>query len=315
MKQLLILNLFMLVGLSIFGSNKLVTIENKHIKAGFLPDVGGRMVYFAPVGGENFLLSDSTFWNEPENERIKPTPTAPFKPYFGLTTWVGPQSEWWAHQDLVPAKKARADVWPPDPYLIYSDFEILEKTDTSIVMQGPCSPITGIKLTKKFVLIKNELNIEYTAINCRDTVVAWDLWSNARFDAYTEFKVPVNEESIQKIQAVENMRNEIIVHKVENGYFTFVPELPVEQRKQRVSKAFIYPSEGKMIVNKYGHTLSINFDMVPKEQIHPEQALVEVYNCVTTNGKDNVLELEHHSACKALQPGEKIILTEKWLLE
>lgn len=203
-------------------------------------------------------------------------------------------------------------MWPPDPYLIYSNFEIIEKTDTSVIMGCDCSPISGVKLIKKFVLDKNELHIEHTAINCRDTTIAWDLWSNARFDAFTEFKVPVNDESIQKIQAVKDMRNEIIAHKIENGYFTFLPELPFEQRKQRVSKAFIYPNEGKMIVKKHGHTLIINFDLVPKEQIHPEQALVEVYNCVTTSGRDNVLELEHHSAYQKIAPGSNITLNEIW---
>ena len=297
-----------------FASNKLYVLENSAIKVGLLPDVGGRMVFIAPAGEENFLLSDSTFWNEPDENRIKPSQNAPFKPYFGLTTWVGPQSEWWVHQDLNPSKKQRADVWPPDPYLIYSNFEIIEKTDTSIIMECDCSPISGVKLIKKFVLNKDELHIEHTAINCRDTTIAWDLWSNARFDAFTEFKVPVNDESIQKIQAVENMRNEIIAHKVENGYFTFLPELPLEQRKQRVSKAFIYPCEGKMIVNKNDYTLTINFDLVPKEQIHPEQALVEVYNCVTTSGRDNVLELEHHSAYQKIDPGNQISLNEVWQL-
>jgi hypothetical protein len=313
-KQLFLISLMLFTFSQSFAGNKLFVIENSFIKVGLLPDVGGRMVFFAPAGEENFLLSDSTYWNEPDEKRIKPSPTAPFKPYFGLTTWVGPQSEWWVHQDLNPGKKQRADVWPPDPYLIYSNFEIIEKTDTSVVMGCDCSPISGVKLIKKFVLDKNELHIEHAAINCHDSIIAWDLWSNARFDAFTEFKVPVNDESIQKIQATEDMRNEIISHKIENGYFTFMPELPIELRKQRVSKAFIYPSEGKMIVNKNGHALSIHFDMVPKEQIHPEQALVEVYNCVTTNGRDNVLELEHHSAYQKIAPGNNISLNEVWKL-
>lgn len=301
------------LGMSLFAAKqKPISIENNQVKAVFLPDVGGRMVYFAPIGGENFLYSDSTLWNEPETERIKPSADAKFKPYNGFITWVGPQSEWWTHQNLMPHKKERADVWPPDPYLIYSTCEIIEKTDTSISLEIKCSPISGISLIKKFTLNDNKLIIEVTGKNCRETSISWDLWSNARFDAFTPFKVPANDESIQKIQTEENKFKEITRHKIEGGYFTFIPELPNDKNKQRISKAFIYPLRGELLVEKKNHQLKIEFEKVPKENIHPEQALVEVYNCVSARGINNILELEHHSAYQTLKPNEEIKLVETW---
>ncbi len=305
----------MLTGTANLHGNKLVIIENGYINAGFLPDVGGRMVYIAPIGAQNVLFSDSSLWNEPESERVQLSPDAPFKAYNGHITWLGPQSDWWKQQDLLPEKRDRGDLWPPDPYLLYSNFEIIEKTDTSIVLQGKESPVSGVKLTKKFTLNKNQIEIEVTATNCRNSNVSWDLWSNARFDAFTEFKVPINENSIMKIEAEESKFREKVEFVTENGFFSFLPKLPENPTKQRRSKVYIHPNEGKIYAETGDAKLTIQFNMLPLDKIHPNQALVEVYNSISATGSENLLELEHHSAYKTLQPGESMTLKEVWTLE
>lgn len=46
----------------------------------------------------------------------------------------------------------------------------------------------------------------------------------------------------------------------------------------------------------------VTFDLVDQKLIHPEQAIVEVYNCITPTVKWNdILELEHHSVFKTLE--------------
>lgn len=314
-KRTLLAMLFTMIVFIAYSENRVMYIQNNQIKAGFLPDVGGRMVFFSSVNGENFLYSDSVFWNEPESNRIEVKPNAPFKPYNGLITWVGPQSHWWTQQDILKNKKDRKDLWPPDPYLIYSNFKIIEKTDTSIVLEGPESPVSGLRLTKKFTLIGNCLEIEVTGYNCRNTNVSWDLWSNARFDAFTRFRVPVKEEGILKMQEVESNRLEIMSYQLDNGYFTYLPSLPDDPAKMRISKAFLYPDEGRFLVEKPGFLLLIEFEKVPLEAIHPEQAWVEVYNSVDQSGISNLLELEHHSAYRTLKPGEEMVLQETWRIE
>jgi hypothetical protein len=295
--------------------SQIISIKNEYIEAGFLPGVGGRMVYLAAIGSENVLFSDSTLWNENENERVDLHPEAGFKAYNGHITWLGPQSDWWKQQDLLPEKRSRGDMWPPDPYLLYSNFEIIEKTDTSIVLQGKESPVSGVKLTKKFILNDNQLNIEVSATNCRETKVAWDIWSNARFDAFTHFKVPIHENSILKISAEESKFMEKVEYTSDKGFFTFKPEMPLNPTKQRRSKAYIHPSEGKIYAETNDTKLSINFDLLPPEKIHPDQALIEVYNSISATGSGNLLELEHHSAYKTLEPGESMTLSEVWILE
>lgn len=294
------------------ATQSVVYLQNNSIKIGVLPAVGGRMVFYGEPIGENMLLSDSSLWNEPLENRMIVEPEASFKPYFGLITWVGPQSEWWSHQDVIPSKKG--NVWPPDPYLIYSSFVVSELTDTSIILTGPESPISGVQLTKYFVLEGNVLKIKVEAKNIRKTSVAWDLWSNARFDAFTKFKVPCDSSGIVKINTQENTTEEELEVELKDGYFTTNPQQPSDSTKRRVLKAFLYPKEGKIFVNKNSTQLCIEFNKVPFELIHSEQALVEVYNCVDSKGVETVLELEHHSAYTNLEPSEVMELTETWSL-
>jgi hypothetical protein len=307
--------LAMLSCVTVLAQDRVVYLQNQQLKAGFLPDVGGRMVFLAPEGAPNFLLSDSSMWNEPQQERMVAKADAPFKPYNGFITWVGPQSAWWTKQDLLPAKKQRADVWPPDPYLIYGNFSIVERNDTLLVLEGEGSPVSGVKLSKRYVLDGLNLHISVSAENIRDEELAWDLWSNARFDAFTNFRVPVAGEQNVRIKAESNPRFEAMKHQIDNGFFSFLPEQASDSRKQRVSKAFIHPAEGIMVVEKLSWILNIRFDMVPLELIHPEQALVEVYNNISVNPASSILELEHHSAYQILSPGESMQLNETWTFE
>ena len=307
--------ILVLLALDSFSQDKVLYLQNEYIKAGFLPDVGGRMVFLAPEGESNFLLSDSALWNESQSERVELKADTPFKPYNGFISWVGPQSAWWTKQDILPKKKEGADVWPPDPFLIYSNFEVIEHTNNLLVLQGTESPVSGVQLIKKYELDGNSIKIEVTAKNIRKNTIEWDLWSNSRFPAFSNFRVPVDSEEQIRIDAKENGFVDIVKYKFENGYFTFIPELPAGEKKQRISKAFIYPSTGDIQVQRGDWKLDINFEKVPLEKIHPEQALIEVYNCITSNGLNNVLELEHHSAYQTIKPGEAIKLKEVWTFE
>ncbi|MFA9388602.1 MAG: DUF4380 domain-containing protein [Prolixibacteraceae bacterium] len=304
--------LIILISMMGYSQTKVVYLENEYLKAGFLPDVGGRMVFIAPLGVRNFLYSDADLWDEPETDRIDPKPGSPFKPYNGLITWLGPQSAWWTQQDILPAKKKNADVWPPDPYIIYSNYTIVEATKVRLVLESPPSPISGVKLTKIFELTGDSMVIEVIARNIRKKDVSWDLWSNARFDAYTKFRLAVESEKDIRIDIDENLEIDFMRHSYVGGFFSFIAEKPSKSKEQRVSKAFIYPKRGEIIVTKNDWELFINFEKVERNLIHPEQALVEVYNKISTGGKTDILELEHHSAYKTLRPGQEMSSKEVW---
>lgn len=290
-------------------------LNNGEMRAVFLPGVGGRLVFLGTPGGGNILFSDSTLWNEAESERmpVEPRPGYDFKAYNGFISWLGPQSDWWNQQDVLPEKKG--DLWPPDPYLVYGQFEVNKQSTSELVMTGPESAISGIKMIKSFRLDGRLLHISTSAVNVRSAPVSWDVWSNARFNAFARARVPVNKNSVLKIETVNNQEREILEHEISDGFFSFLPELPENNRKRRMSKAYLYPAEGTMMVESMNYRLSITFDLIPARLIHPEQALVEVYNCVSADGTSDLLEMEHHSAYHTMAPGDTITLREVWKLE
>jgi hypothetical protein len=58
--------------------------------------------------------------------------------------------------------------------------------------------------------------------------------------------------------------------------------------------------------------LLIQFEKHQQSAIHPNQALVEVYNSVAIDSKQDLLELEYHSPYKTLKPGEIMEAWETW---
>ena len=205
-------------------TNSIIYLGNDKLKVGILTEVGGRMVFFGANEGTNLLKSDTSLWNEPDSVRIKPSAFSEFKPYFGMITWVGPQSEWWKHQKLNQERLKNAAVWPPDPFLTYGQYKVVEKTDSSLIITGPESPVSGLQLTKEFSISGNKLNICVTAKNISDTIQSWDLWTNARFDSNTSYMVPTTEKGLLRVGADESPVKEKMNYLLENGIFNFVPK-------------------------------------------------------------------------------------------
>jgi len=297
-----------------FKSENLIYLENSKIKIGILTDVGGRMVFFGANNGSNLLKSDTSKWNEADSLRIKPSAFSDFKAYYGMITWVGPQLEWWKHQKINEERLKSAAVWPPDPFLIYGKYQIIEKTDSTLKIQGPESPVSGLQLTKEFRISDNRLQIKVTAKNISDTIVSWDLWTNARFDSKTKYMVPTNEKGLLRVSTDETLEKEKMNYLLENGVFHFVPQEITKGKKQQYGKAFIYPEVANLLAIKDNYLLKISFEKVAIENIHPEQALVEIFQSISNAGGDDLLELEHHSEFKTLKPGETFHLSETWSL-
>ncbi len=292
--------------------NPVIFLENKGIKAGFLPEVGGRLVFLGRPGGENLLKSDSALWRETPEQRIEPSPESEWKAYNGFITWLGPQSQWWTHQDLNAERRDARAPWPPDPYLIYSAYKVVEQTKSSLVLEGPASPLSGVQLTKKYILSESGLEIQVRMTNSSEAPVSWDIWSNARFEGSTLFFVPACENGVLRISGDESGKTEGLDGEIVESAFTFVSEAPGPGKKQRYAKAFLHPEQGKIVALGKGNMLVMTFDYVERDQVHPEQGFVEIYKMVTSGGRGDLLELEHHSAFLTLQPGESHALREHW---
>lgn len=293
-------------------NDKVTYLENEHIKIGILTDVGGRLVFLGSPDGENMLLSNPELWNEDQKDRITPNKNAHYKAYNGLITWIGPQTEWWTQQNINTQQKENAAVWPPDPWLEYGAFSIFEKSDHSITITGKESPVSGLKITKTFTLESTVLNIQVKAQNMRSTSVAWDLWSNARFAPYTPFFVPDVDSTTFKVEHPKKEAHEIMNYTIEDGNFSFITQEPNKRGNQRYTKAFIHSSKADIVALSQGNMIVIDFDAVNAKDIHPEQALIEIYNRTTDDHEESLLELEHHGAYKTLNPNEIMELNEQW---
>ncbi|MFC1568949.1 DUF4380 domain-containing protein [bacterium] len=287
-----------------------IYVQNGNTEVGLLPDVGGRIVVLRQRGHENLLKAPTELWEEPQTNRPTPDAKHPsMKSYFGQIVWVGPQSDWWIQQDVNPTLRDQSAQWPPDPYLIYGEFHITAQTDSSIVMQGPDSPVSGLQLTKEILIDhKGKVHFKVSGQNIRKENIQWDLWCNLRTSGLNRCYVPVETKSDVRIVNPYGDGNSI-PYNIIDGYFTFTPENSSTDRK--TAKAFIYPKTGFIACFQKNKLLRIHFNRLDRSQIHYNQGHVEIYQDIGMSSI-NLLELEHHAAYQVLKPGDTLSNEEIW---
>ncbi len=260
-------------------SNSLIILRNKNIEVRILSEVGGRIVLLRKPGFKNILKSDEKLWQNPEKQKPKISAFSDFKAFNGHITWVGPQSEWWTHQTLnMKRKKEKAD-WPPDPYLIYGKNKILSKSDSSVKMLGPVSPISGVRIYKE-ILIQSSgvVTITSTAENIKKENVSLDLWMLTRLDGFAKTYVSIEKNGILKFVYSENKSRETTPHKIIEGYFTFNPSSPAGEKTEQVQEVHLYPEKNFIAGFSEGQMLLIRYNKLNKNLVHPHHGLVELYN-------------------------------------
>ncbi len=295
------------------AAGQIIGLTNGGTTVGILADVGGRIVSLSYKGSPNLLKSDTALWNEPQKDRPAPGFNTEFKAYNGHIVWLGPQGEWWAHQEGNPARKKQKANWPPDPWLIYGKYEILQRTDTSIRMMSPYSEISGLRL-EKYVCVQKDGSVLFEAegINYSRLPVRWDLWLNTRVDGYSAAYVPVKGEPSVRINAGNAGPAATVEYEISRNYFHYLPEEPGNGVQQKNSKALITPSEDWLAAFTGNYCLKITFPLYPPEQTHPQQGMVEIYDHTSHDRSDALMELEYHGPYKTLQPGEHFKTSELW---
>ncbi len=297
--------------------NKVIYITNGNVRAGILPDVGGRIVSLQRDGGANILESNPSLWNEDEAQRIMPSPSLTeeedYKAYNGHEVWVGPQSQWWKQQTLNPEKVNSTLFWPPDPYISFGDYKVLEQSADSIVIQGNESPISGVRFTKKIRIDESgKLYFEATACNIRKESVKWDLWLITRVNGYNLNFVPVNSSEDVCLTDPSHAHQGRAPYKIENGFFSFTAEKMDRNYKECTGKAIVNPAKPYMATLAGDNLLVIRFEKQNPAEIHLEQGEVELYSFATPERETSLLELEIHTPYKVLQPGESMTARETW---
>jgi hypothetical protein len=296
--------------------SEVITLSNEHLKIVIAPQLGGRLIYWGSPGDSNFLKVNEKAWTDKSPLSDSKSLEIPFFGYDGMITWLGPQSEWWMQQDVVPDLKAEKAVWPPDPYLIYGDFEVLSLTDRSVTIVSPHSLVSGITMTKSFSLEKNRMNLEVVVENTGKKTVAWDIWTNSRFDVRTEYCIPVANDKQVRVEDYSENVNDSVLYRLENDCFSFLlPDTAGLGNGKYKAKAFLNADYGRIVVFKENKKLTIKFDDEEVTAIHLNHGLMEVYVALTGDKTKNLLELEHHSAYHKLHPGESMRKDQTWVLE
>ena len=314
MKQIFILLLAIFVSeMSNAQQPNVVFIQNGGTRAGILPGVGGRIVFLSHRDDANILKSDPLLWDEDPLDRPEISAWSVWKAYNGHIVWNGPQSEWWIHQFENQERREKKAGWPPDPYLIYGNYEVLERGDNFIRMSGPESKISGLKL-EKYVEIREDgsLLFEVEGLNIRSNPVAWDLWLNTRVDGYSYSYVKVDSKEDVRIHSGISEKSDTIPWSIEKSYFYYHPEVPSEGKSQRSSKAFINPSDNKIHAFINNRCFSIIFPETEKERVHPEQRIVEIYDYTSETREEALMELEYHAPYDTLNPGESMKTWQIW---
>lgn len=290
-------------------------IGNDKISAEITPDIGGRLLSFSLVGKPNFLRVGEAV-EAASNPDVNPQ--ADNIAYLGHEIWVGPQHEWWVHQDLNGKRaEAKAD-WPPDPYLILPQNKVLEKNKRKVVLQSPESPITGVQLTKTYELVpgkKDALALKVSAKNIRKENIAWDIWFNTRAHGNTQVYVPVAADQDIRLKAYDLPMAAPLVYSLKDGVFSLDLSPPPEGKKFRNGKIMIQPSQGWMAGFHGEQLFIVKFPLQPVSAIHPAQGQIELYSAYDPrNPMDSLLEMEVHAPYRQLAPAQTMHAEEQWII-
>lgn len=306
--------MFLSSSLSVQAEVARIPLANDTVALEVTPDIGGRILSASLVGKPNFLRIGAAVTSEPNPDV---TPTSNNMSYFGHETWVGPQSQWWVHQLLNDERRQAKAVWPPDPFLILAKNAVQEKSAQQIVLQSPNSPISGVAMQKTFSLVDgkpNQIRLDVSAQNIRDSNVAWDIWFNSRVPHSTYVYVPVASMNEVRVEHFTDATYGPLEHSFNDGIFALKNHSPTTHQGRK-GKVFIQPKQGWMAAFNEQQLLIIQFTLQPKSSIHPEQGQIELYQEFLNSSLDEgLLELEVHAPYKKLKPRESMSASETWTL-
>ncbi len=282
-------------------------LDNGVVQARIAGPAGGRLLSFALAGKPNVVLVDETA-GDPD---AAPNAASGHVPYQGHEVWIGPQSEWWVHQDVNAARAAAKAPWPPDPWLSLAKYTLVERTRDEIVLDSPASPVSGIQLRKRYALVADKphsLRLEAVATNRSGKQAGRDIWFNTRVPAHTMAYVPVAARDDVRIEPAGALR-----YTLDGGLLSL--DLPASGEPARKGKLFVQPSSGWLAAFRDGQLLVIQFAHQPHAAIHPAQGQVELYQDVDAAAPaKGMLELEVHAPYVELAPGQAMRASELWTI-
>lgn len=291
-------------------------LDNGTVSVSVTEAIGGRLLSLARAGQPNFLRVD-TAAGDPA---AKIDAASENVGYLGHEIWVGPQKQWWTHQQANPQRAADKANWPPDPYLSLAAYSLAKKTPLELVFDSPASPVSGLQLSKRYALVRgkpNSVKLDVSATNRRAQDVAWDIWFNTRTHADTHVYVPVAAPGDVRMQAIDPKDGiAALSYTLDQGIFSLdMPAPGAAGALARRGKLFLQPAHGWMAGFHGNQALIIQFAHQPRSAIHPDQGQIELYNDYQPSDlSKGLLEMEVHAPYRTLPPGKSMLATELWTI-
>lgn len=291
---------------------EVIRLENSTVVLEVTPELGGRGLSFSLKDHPNLLKV-----GDPVHTQPMPTvsATADDIGYLGHDVWVGPQQEWWMHQDANPVRRDAKANWPPDPYLAFATTKIVDQAPSRLVLEGVDSPVSGVRLHKTYQLSTERddtVEVHAAARNIRDTDIAWDLWFNTRLPSSSRVYLPVSDLADVRVESFTDTAIGPLLPRIERGLFSLDSPPFSEGMTARRGKVFAQPAAGWMAAFADKQLFVIRFPHHARELIHPAQGQIELYLDDQADAGKGLLEMEVHAPYRTLKPDEEMQAMESW---
>lgn len=289
------------------GDAGLMFLKNEHIELGVLPQAAGRVVILRRPGGHNILSSGPAQWQGIPDA----TGHSDFVDIGGHMLWVAPQSHWWRQQQH--SFRTPASTWPPDPWLIIGRYRVLERGDDALMLEGPSSPVSGLRLVKSYRLDGHRVVVTCTATNTRDTAVSWGLWSNLQVRPSADAFVMTTDATHFELRFAANAKGRSAPMPYSwIGDMLAIPQVRPDPDKDVSGKMFLRQAVSALMAIDADFCLVVRPEVqVSPRDVAPDHAPLEIFRNVPGAGS-GTLELEHHGEYRSLKPGEQMSLSESW---
>ena len=213
---------------------------------------------------------------------------------------------------MIPQRREKG-LGPTDPWISTGRFKIIDRTASSLKLEGPQSPISGLLIRKEvYILPDGAVQLKAEAVNIRSSNVSWGLWSITRLAGAVRCYAPSASCRLRMYapapESVQALQYDII-----DGFFTFrAPE--VFDGRDYQMKAFLNSPKGLLCAFGSDFMFMKTFNVASPHETHPNQAPLEIFQKISEDASANVLELEFHGPYKTLAPGESLLVNETWRL-
>ncbi len=307
-------------------SERIVKLKSDGFEALINLNVGGRLVFFGREGGENMIKSDNFLLQESVESDVIPDAFTDFVQYYGQEVWIGPQTQWWKRQTINMERRNSPINWPPDPYVSFGKFEVVEQSESRLVIQGCVSEVSKLSLKKTFEFNFKGLDCTVEATYHGEGETTVDLWNIVRVAGENEIRIYGK---LKMIDGPTHPFEKKAMGKYVDDYYTFCPE---EMAKDSVAPEIGWGGDGQVHSGKFhmdmnsgviasvnerlGDTLVMTFPIskivdgsavgfTPTE----EHSVGEVYCYHTLDKNTAMYELECHDAAVTLKNGESTSTT------